>query len=113
MRPFRRLFGFRPAGFADHAAKLDFTELDRIVPHPVYARRGWISVLTRGPRASAQELELIGHAYRRAAIGTAEPACPALTQRDGTWPEGTADSAPSTADMQAADSVISYARGRS
>ena len=25
---FRRLFGFWPAGFADHAAKLDFTELD-------------------------------------------------------------------------------------
>ena len=47
------------------------------------------------------------------AIGTAELACPALTQRDGTRPEGTADSAPSTADMQAADSVISYARGRS
>jgi hypothetical protein len=63
---FRRLFGFRPAGFADHAAKLDFTELDRIVPHPVYAWQGWISVLTPGPRASAQEPELIGHAYRRA-----------------------------------------------
>jgi hypothetical protein len=44
---FRRLFGFRPAGFADHAAELDFTELDRIVPHAVYARQGWISVLTR------------------------------------------------------------------
>jgi hypothetical protein len=63
---FRWLFGFRPAGFADHAAKLDFTELDRIVPHPVYAWQGWILVLTPGPRASAQEPELIGHAYRRA-----------------------------------------------
>jgi hypothetical protein len=52
---FQRLFGFRPAGFTDHAAESGFTELDRIVPHPVYARQGWISVLTPGPRASAQE----------------------------------------------------------
>jgi predicted DNA-binding protein (MmcQ/YjbR family) len=63
---FQRLFGFPPAGFADHAAGLDFTELDRVLPHPVYARQGWVSVLTPGPHTSDQVRELISHAHRRA-----------------------------------------------
>ena len=46
---FQQLFGFPSAGFADQAAEFDFAELDRVLPHPVYARQGWISVLTPGP----------------------------------------------------------------
>lgn len=63
---FTNLFGFSPAEFADHRAEFDFTALDRIIPHPVYARQGWISVLVPDAGSDEQVKQLIVHAYERA-----------------------------------------------
>lgn len=38
-RPFRALFGEQPPADIDHAA------LDRLMPHPVYAKMYWVSVI--------------------------------------------------------------------
>jgi len=76
------------AGFAVAAAEFDFTELDRILPHPVYARQGWVSVLTRVREPATRYASWPAIAHRRARIGTAESASPALAQRDGTRLQG-------------------------
>jgi len=63
---FTELFGFSPAEFAGRQTEFDFTALDRVVPHPVYARQAWISVLVPGAGSVEQVKQLIGHAYERA-----------------------------------------------
>jgi hypothetical protein len=63
---FTELFGFSPAGFAERQTEFDFTALDRVIPHPVYARQAWISVLVPGAGSEKQVTQLIGHAYERA-----------------------------------------------
>src|SRR5215470_13102186 len=57
---FAELFGFVPAEFAERQTEFDFTALDRVVPHPVYARQAWISVLVPGAGSAEQAKQLIG-----------------------------------------------------
>lgn len=64
---FEELFGHPPAAAADHLAEHDLTELDRLVPHPVYSAQGWVCVLNPGPRTSSQVEVLLAEAHRRAA----------------------------------------------
>ena len=42
---FAQLLGYPPAAHAEHAGEYDYTALDRLVPHPVYAAQGWVSIL--------------------------------------------------------------------
>jgi hypothetical protein len=63
---FTELFGFGPAGFAEHRDQFDFTALDRVLPHPVYAIQAWVSVLVPGARTGEQTRWLIDDAYQRA-----------------------------------------------
>jgi hypothetical protein len=63
---FRRLFGFAPAELEDHRAEFAFDAPDRLVPHPVYGRQGWVSVVVPGPSTDEQVRELIAHAYEQA-----------------------------------------------
>jgi hypothetical protein len=63
---FNELFGFAPDEFAERQTGFDFTALDRIIPHPVYARQAWVSALVPGADSEKQVQELIGHAYERA-----------------------------------------------
>ncbi len=63
---FEELFGFPPAGFAANRDTFDFTVLDQVIPHPVYAKQGWVSILVPGEQAKAQVSALIAHAYQRA-----------------------------------------------
>jgi Family of unknown function (DUF6194) len=63
---FEELFGFPPAEFAGHQDSFDYTVLDQVIPHPVYARQAWVSILVPGERAGDQVSTLIAHAYRRA-----------------------------------------------
>jgi hypothetical protein len=45
---FRLNFGLSPAGYrvaVGNKGNPDFSEFDRILPHPVYARQRWVSVL--------------------------------------------------------------------
>ena len=44
----------------------DFTELDRILPHPVYAPQSWVAVLNPGRRTWNRVQELLAEAYERA-----------------------------------------------
>jgi Family of unknown function (DUF6194) len=63
---FAALFGHAPAAHADHYGDYDYTALDRVIPHPVYAGQGWVSVLN--PQATAPQLEsLLAQAHARAA----------------------------------------------
>ena len=63
---FEQVLGFPPAAFASHEAEFDYTELDRVIPHPVYATQGWVSVLVPGPRTLPGLPPLIQVAYDRA-----------------------------------------------
>jgi Family of unknown function (DUF6194) len=42
---FAELFGYPPAAHAEHAGEFDYTALDTVIPHPVYAVQGWVSIL--------------------------------------------------------------------
>ena len=44
----------------------DFTELDRILPHPVYAPQSWICVLSPGEETFRTVQPLLAEAYDRA-----------------------------------------------
>lgn len=63
---FERLFGFPPADFASHAGEFDYAVLDRVIPHPVYARQGWVSVLVPGTHTEDQVRDLANDVCRRA-----------------------------------------------
>lgn len=45
---------------------IDPTTLDRVMPHPVYAAQGWVSVLNPGEATGDQALELLRESYDRA-----------------------------------------------
>jgi hypothetical protein len=46
---------------------VDYTEFDRVVPHPIYATQGWVSILNPGEATAAQALHLLTDAHTRAA----------------------------------------------
>jgi len=49
---YERLVGHSPAAHNEHHADYDYTELDVLLPHPVYAGQGWISIVNPGPRTA-------------------------------------------------------------
>ena len=51
---FTDLVGHSPAAHADYHADFDYTALDRLLPHPVYASQSWVSILN--PDAATGEL---------------------------------------------------------
>ncbi|HVV21689.1 MAG TPA: DUF6194 family protein [Pseudonocardiaceae bacterium] len=54
------LVGYPPAD------DVDYTALDRLLPHPVYAKQGWISILNPGPATEEQARALLVDAHARA-----------------------------------------------
>jgi hypothetical protein len=63
---FRKLFGYLPTAHPDHYTEFDYTALDRLIPHPVYAAQGWVSVLNPGAQTSAELQTLLRQAHDRA-----------------------------------------------
>lgn len=66
---YERLFGPRPARPAAGetiAGSWDFTALDRLMPHPVYAWMGWVAISNPSPKSFADILPLLDAAYERA-----------------------------------------------
>lgn len=53
---FGELLGYPPQQHAEHRDDIDYTVVDRLLPHPQYASQGWVSVLNPGPATS----ELVG-----------------------------------------------------
>jgi hypothetical protein len=62
---FEALVGYAPA--AHGGQQHDYAALDVVLPHPVYATQGWVSIVNPGERTDALARELLTHAYARAA----------------------------------------------
>ena len=62
---FEALIGYAPAAHGEQ--EHDYAELDRLLPHPVYATQGWVCVVNPGERSDALARELLAHAHARAA----------------------------------------------
>jgi hypothetical protein len=62
---FQRRFGYSPAKFADRRAGIDFAQLDRLMPHPMYGRQAWASIINPSPRREDID-QLINQAHGRA-----------------------------------------------
>lgn len=63
---YQDLFGHSPAAHAEHHDEYDYTALDRLIPHPVYAVQGWVSVLNPGESTADRTRELLTQAHTRA-----------------------------------------------
>lgn len=50
---------------ADEAG-IDYALLDEVIPHPVYGKQSWVSVLSPGPATETKTRELLAEAHRRA-----------------------------------------------
>ena len=61
---FEALFGYGPGA---PAADVDYTALDTVIPHPVYAKQGWVCILNPADRTDDQARSLITEAHGRAA----------------------------------------------
>lgn len=55
------------AGRTDEATGDDPTALDTLIPHPVYAAQGWVSILNPGPATTGLARDLLTAAHARAA----------------------------------------------
>jgi hypothetical protein len=67
---YRSLFGPPPAPSPGSAVATchDFTALDQILPHPVYARQSWISILNPSDATFQSQVQpLLSDAYNQAA----------------------------------------------
>ncbi|MBJ2119449.1 hypothetical protein I6N91_00475 [Arthrobacter sp. MSA 4-2] len=51
---------------AEHLSEFDFTEVDRILPHPVYGSQAWVSILNPGEATAEKALSLLLHARENA-----------------------------------------------
>jgi Family of unknown function (DUF6194) len=60
---YERLLGHSPAEHADHRDEFDFTAIDVLLPHPVYAAQGWVSILNPAERTSTQLKQLLDEAH--------------------------------------------------
>jgi hypothetical protein len=62
---FTELLGYPPADHAAHAADVDYTATDTLIPHPVYAIRAWISFVNPGPATTDLAAGLLIATHRR------------------------------------------------
>src|SRR6266550_2420329 len=51
---YQDLFGHPPTEHTNHQASYDYSALDQPIPHPVYARQAWISILNPGDATTIQ-----------------------------------------------------------
>ena len=51
---FERLLGYPPATQAAHRDEFDYGATDVLLPHPLYASQGWVSILNPGDQTSAR-----------------------------------------------------------
>lgn len=63
---FRDLIGHSPAAHTAHRADFDYTALDRLLPHPVYASQSWVSILNPDTATGELARALLSEARTRA-----------------------------------------------
>lgn len=64
---FEELLGYPPAAHADQSQRHDYTAVDQIMPHPVYATQGWVAIVNPGEVTAAQARALLADAHAQAA----------------------------------------------
>jgi hypothetical protein len=64
---FEKLLGHGPGEHAARHDEFDYTATDVLLPHPLYAAQGWVSVLNPAERTSMQLRSLVDDAYSLAA----------------------------------------------
>ncbi len=62
---FQEVLGFAPAEHAHRSAEIDYAALDKVIPHPVYAIQGWVSILCPA-RTDDEARALVAYAHQRA-----------------------------------------------
>jgi hypothetical protein len=60
---YERLLVHSPAAHEEHHSEYDYAELDVLLPHPVYAGQGWVSIVNPGPRTAELAQRLLVEAY--------------------------------------------------
>jgi hypothetical protein len=60
---FRAFLGHPPSAERDTSAGYDFAALDRLMPHPVYARQSWVCVLNPSPETFEAVKPLLAEAH--------------------------------------------------
>jgi len=70
-RRFEELIGYPPSQHAEHEADFDYSTIDTLIPHPVYATQAWVSILNPGEQSGDQARSLLTEAHARASAGTA------------------------------------------
>jgi hypothetical protein len=60
---FEQLLGYPPAEHAAHNDGFDYAATDLLIPHPLYASQGWVSILNPAEQTSAQLRELLNEAH--------------------------------------------------
>ncbi|HEX5406023.1 MAG TPA: DUF6194 family protein [Pseudonocardiaceae bacterium] len=63
---FQALLGYPPAAHAEHHSGIDYTVVDDVLPHPVYAVQGWVSILNPAEATTARTHTLLTDARARA-----------------------------------------------
>jgi hypothetical protein len=60
---FDRVLGYSPAQHAAHHDEFDYAATDVLLPHPIYASQGWVSILNPAERTSTQVRQLLEEAH--------------------------------------------------
>ena len=63
---YERLLGHPPADHAAHRLAFDYSAIDRLMPHPVYAAQAWVSIINPGERTMEQAKTLLAGAQNLA-----------------------------------------------
>ena len=63
---FEQLTGYPPGEHETRPVRLDYTALDRLIPHPAYAAQAWVSILNPGEATARQARALLTDAHARA-----------------------------------------------
>jgi Family of unknown function (DUF6194) len=64
---FEELIGYPPAAHAAQPSRFDYTAIDQLIPHPVYATQAWVAILNPGEATAALARSLLTEAHGRAA----------------------------------------------
>jgi hypothetical protein len=63
---YERLIGHSPADHAERSADYDYAELDVLLPHPIYAAQGWVSIVNPGPKTAVLAQRIVADAHELA-----------------------------------------------
>jgi hypothetical protein len=59
---YERLLDHSPTAHAERYA-CDYAEFDTLIPHPIYAEQGWVSIVNPGPKTAEQAPQLLAEAH--------------------------------------------------